>query len=138
MKRNKTFKSSLKEDFKNHPSIWKKIKSVRYETYSGGCSLRVSAVDLLKDEREIVEKILEEYQDGHFNSMEDIYEYKKEGTKKERSVKYAFLNNDFSAEMRACGTASLAETYNVIDNDTSFKTFGCDYNTALWRYLNRL
>jgi len=49
--------------------------SVRSESYSGGDSIHVSWVDgpLTED----VEKISSKYQEGHFDGMEDIYNYDK-------------------------------------------------------------
>lgn len=48
--------------------------SVRSESYAGGNSIRVSWVDADLDGKE-VDKIVGKYEEGKFNSMEDIYDY---------------------------------------------------------------
>lgn len=68
--------------------------SVKSETYSGGDSVNVyyAMTDETSPKRATIEAIVNKYQAGHFNGMEDIYEYtnKTEG----KTVKYAFVNVD--------------------------------------------
>jgi hypothetical protein len=97
----KTFKKIILEDLKaqNLDSIAKKIKSITLQTYSMGSTLHVSTSGLTDSERTTLKNVLEEYQDGHFNGMEDIYEYKKGAQKKERTAKYVNLQNTPEASL---------------------------------------
>lgn len=91
----KTFKTLIKEDLKrDFPSILKKLKSVKYKSYSMGCSLNVVCIDLDQKEYDYMRGLVKEYQYGYFNGSEDIYEY--QDSKKARSAKYCFLENEKS------------------------------------------
>jgi hypothetical protein len=94
----KTFKKIILDDLKAQglSGISQKVKSITYHKYSGGSSVTVEAQNLQDEERETLKKILSNYEDGTFNPMEDIYEYKKSLVKKERTAKYVFLNNTAS------------------------------------------
>lgn len=81
----------LKENFKG-------IKfSIKSQDYSGGDSVRVKWCDGPTEEE--VEKHLSKYEYGHFNGMEDIYEYTNviNGLPQ---TKYLFCDREMSPETR--------------------------------------
>jgi hypothetical protein len=68
--------------------------SVTSDTFSMGNSVSVNWTD--GPEYEEIESIVEGYQYGHFNGMEDIYEYKKDRDDSKPSAKYTHTNKHFS------------------------------------------
>lgn len=67
--------------------------TVQSENYTGGDSVRIRWIDGVK--QEAVEDIVDKYQYGHFNGMEDIYEHSNciEGLPQ---VKFVFATREFS------------------------------------------
>lgn len=87
-------KNIRKELDKHFPGLMFSIKS---ESYSGGDSINVNWTDgATRDE---VEKIAKKYQEGHFDGMNDIYEY---GDRAFNDlfggVKYLFCNRSLTTE----------------------------------------
>lgn len=83
--------------------VWLKSKnipaSVTCESYSMGSSLRVIVTDLNPEDCKMVKEFADQYQYGDFNSMEDIYEYRKNPLNLPR-VKYVYVRNEISDELR--------------------------------------
>jgi hypothetical protein len=133
-----TFKTLIKSDLKamKQESIAKKIISVRYDSFSMGDSVDVKSIDLGKKDREILENLLAEYKSGSYNSLEDLYEYKKTKSKT-RTAKFVSLKNEFSDSTKAKIKKSLEEK-GVIDNDSSWKILNCWYDEAMWKGLTAL
>ena len=133
-----SFKVLIKEDLKNinRLDIMKKIKSVRYSTFSMGNSLDVKAVDLSVPERKILDQVLSEYKSGSWNSMEEIYEYNK-NSNKPRTAKYVGFQNDFSEESKNKVKAKLKER-GIEDNETAYEKMNCCYDDLVWKELNKL
>lgn len=133
------FKKLILGDLKeaNENEIIKKIKSIRYSSFSMGDAVDVESVNLTKTERDTLESILNEYQSGSFNSMEDIYEYRKDSTKL-RTAKYVCLRNEFSQDVKDKVKKDLADNFEVIDYASAWKFLGCDYETAVYRKLIQL
>lgn len=71
----------------------------RSETYSGGNSVRVTYTDQPAEKHKAIEALLAKYEYGHFNGMDDIYEY---SNRREDvpQVKYLFVTNEMSDEKR--------------------------------------
>lgn len=91
-KENKTFKALMKEDIlKEFPSIWPKVKSIRYKSFSMGDSVDVTCDELTEEERNYMKTLCRSYQDGYFNGMDDSYVMDKTRIKA-RTAKYVFLN----------------------------------------------
>ena len=136
----KTFKKIILDDLKKQKltGIVAKIKSIKYKSYSGGDSVDVDAVDLLKSERETLEKILREYQDGQFDGMNDIYNCDSERSTKERTAKYVFLHNTFSDAVRDRVKADLKDRFGVTDDATAREKMFVWYDQAVWRELQKL
>ena len=136
----KTFKSIILGDLKAQGlhSIAQKIKSITYQSYSGGDSVRVKALNLFKSEREALKVILSTYEEGNFNAMEDIYEYKKGPTQKERTAKYVFLDNEFSPEVKEMAKLTLSKDWSITDNDTAKAKMNCWYDDAQWKIIQEL
>jgi len=132
-----TFKKLILDELKQKglTSIVKKIKSVRYSTYAGGSSLDVTIIDPTKTEREALKPIVEQYQAGHFNGMEDIYEYRE--VKTARSVKYAFMNVEYSDAAKAEVAEEIKQKFGVSDDAESMKTFGCWLSQAIFREIQK-
>ena len=106
----KTFKKIILDDLKttNLKNLALKIKSITYQTYAGGNSVNVNTVDLSESEREQLNAFLKGYQQGTFNGIEDIYENKKGGSKKERTTKFIFLNNTTTKKVVDCGDLNVS------------------------------
>ncbi len=79
--------------------VFPKIKfSVKTESYSGGCSINIKWTDG-PNERQVKE-ITSKYQYGHFDGMNDIYEYTDEvWTDIFGGAKYVFENRIYSDEL---------------------------------------
>jgi hypothetical protein len=88
--------------------------SVTSKNYTGGDSIRVSYIDGPKiDEiREVVNK----YELGHFNGMEDIYEYSNKNPKIPQT-KHVFVDRDMSDKTRAALARIVEERYSGIDGE---------------------
>lgn len=136
----KTFKKIILDDLKKQKlhNIAAKIKSIKYKSYSGGDSVDVDAVNLFKTERETLEKILREYQDGQFDGMNDIYNYDSNKSEKERTAKYVFLHNTFSDDVKAGAVADLKERFGVVDDATAREKMFVWFDQAVWRQLQQL
>lgn len=90
-----TFKKIILDDLKaqGRKDIADKIYSVKYKSFSGGDSVDVYARNLTDAEYTFVENLLYQYQDGYFDSMQDMYVYDREN-KKTRTAKYLFVRNE--------------------------------------------
>jgi hypothetical protein len=134
-----TFKKLILEELKakGHHAIAGKIKSIKYRSFSMGDAVDVSAVNLWKSEREILEDLLSEYRAGSFNSMEDMYEYKKGPDKKPRTAKYVHLDNEFSPDIKDDVKAMLALD-GITDNDTAYKRRGHWFDQVVWLEIRDL
>lgn len=90
----------IKKYFKEHFGITIKVRS---KFYSGGCSLNISYT--LGPDKSIIEGIVNNLQQGHFNGMEDIYEYDHEKTGLTidgyslYDYKYVFVEQNMSDEL---------------------------------------
>lgn len=133
-----TFKVLIKSDLKKEgrDEILKKIVSVRYSSFSMGDSVDVETLDLTKSEREHMKTLLNSYKSGHFNSMEDIFEYKSVQSKT-RTAKYVSLNNRFSENTKKL-VMKLLEDQGIVDNSTAYQIRKTDYDQLLWEELNKL
>lgn len=87
-------KTSIIKDLKEKGliEIVKKIKSVKHSRYSGGSSINVTAQGLTETEKESLQSVLNEYEQGSFDGMIDCYNYKK--STKEVNAKFVFLRNE--------------------------------------------
>lgn len=102
-------RADLKENFKG-------VKfSVKSHDYSGGDSVRVSWCDGPTEEE--VEKRLSKYEYGHFNGMEDIYEYTNviNGLPQ---TKYLFCDRLMSEETRQNLSEQAEKVFNSLCDDT--------------------
>lgn len=98
---------------------------VTSEGYCGGSSINIHWTD--GPTRDEVEAITDKYQYGHFNGMEDIYEYSREPfTDLFGSGKYVFANRHLSDEF----TAELTELIRC-DNEDKFETQNRAYRESL-------
>lgn len=136
----KTFKKIILDDMKANGlgHIVKNIKSVRYSSYAGGNSLDVVSINLFKADREKLEALLKDYELGSFDGMQDLYEYKKEPSTKERQVKYAFLRNEFTQDIKNLAAKKLKDEYDVTDDTSAQARMGVWYDTATHRILSAI
>lgn len=72
--------------------------SVRSENYANGCSVNVGYTDQPPHIHKAISSLAAKYQYGHFDGMNDIYEYT--NVKDMPQAKFVFCRNDMSAEMR--------------------------------------
>ncbi len=136
----KTFKKIILDDLKEQGlhRIVNKITSIKYKSYSGGCSVDVKTVNLFKTDREILKNILDQYKDGDFNSMEDIYEYRKDGPVKERYAKYVFLNNEFTQDIKDKIKEVLAVQWDIHNDKDCMEKSRCWYDQKVHQLINEL
>lgn len=73
---------------------------VRSESYAGGNAVTVTLYDAAPWTFEAVETFAKQFQQGHFDGMVDIYEYSNRRDDIPQ-VKYVFVQNDISDELRA-------------------------------------
>jgi len=97
----------MKRELSNHAKAAKKIRielktnfpgvtfSVKSRCYTGGTSVDVEWLD--GPGKDQVDIITSKYQQGHFNSMEDIYEYSNKKSDLPQ-VKYIQIHRDWSYE----------------------------------------
>jgi len=114
--------------------IASKIKSIRKDVNS----VRVRTVDLFKQDRELLQSILDTYTAGRFDGMQDLYVYDRTKPEREFSVKYAFLNNEFSEIERGKIKDVLRLKYDVVDDTTAQRVFGRWYDQVVWTRLCEL
>lgn len=72
--------------------IASKIVSITYQSYTGGDSVRVKAFGLSDEETSTLKNILNQYQEGSFDSMQDLYTYS--AAARVRGAKHVFLSNE--------------------------------------------
>jgi len=131
-----TFRKLILDDLRSWGlhDIIKKITSVRYEAFSGGDAVRVSAVNLNKLERDVVESLLSEYKHGYFDGMTDCYNYTE--SKKPRSAKYVTLSHEYSPDVKSRAKLLLKNTHDISDDTSAMKRWGCWYDQAIRRVLS--
>lgn len=103
---------------------------VSSKTYSGGQSVNVFVTDIHPWIKKSIDERLAIYEKGDFNGFEDIYEYKRDGYKGPR-VKYLFVRNDMSAEMRSKVEKFLADNWDITDNNTAKEKMNTWYDQAI-------
>lgn len=90
----KAIKAEIKKQF---PNISVKASS---KNYSGGSSVNIKVIDQPPHIFKAIESIAEKYEYGHFDGMNDIYEYS--NTRDDLpQAKYVFVVNYKSDEMRS-------------------------------------
>ena len=102
----KAIRAELKEHF---PSIKFKVRS---ENYTGGNSVNIDTNDLHPSVISKIKLLVAKYQYGSFDSMNDIYEYTNCNDNIPQ-VKYLFVNNPMSDEMRTTMYAHITGYYDV-------------------------
>ena len=100
--------------------------STRSSSYSNGSSVDVYMTDVHPQIRNDIESELKKYQDGHFNGMEDIYEYSANPENLPR-VKYLFVNNEMSPNMHFKIAEFLQKKFDVVDDQSSQLVFNRDF-----------
>lgn len=116
--------------------------SVTSKNYSGGDSVDVTMVDQTPDARKLAETICNKYQYGHFDGMNDIYEYS--NTRKDiPQTKYLFVRNEMSEDMKQRVYDHLragwggGEALPALYNDGCNVRFQGDWASSLvWRLFN--
>lgn len=86
--------AAIRTELKKH-GIKGKVTS---ESYSGGSSVRVKVEDQTPATMAKIESFAKQFQQGHFNSMEDIYEYSNSNDDIPQ-VRFVFVDNLYSVEM---------------------------------------
>lgn len=99
--------------------------TARSQTYSGGESVRVHVINQRPEVAEALEKEFSKYQYGHFDGMQDLYEYSNcnDGLPQ---IKFMFVNNDFTDDFKQsawecmrgyiAGSDQLPEIYSLASN----------------------
>lgn len=89
--------------------------SVRSSTYAGGDSVRVRVNNQPPWVVDAISKFANEHQYGHFNGMEDIYEYSS-CRDDIPQVKFVFVENEFSDDMRQRAFEFLCRTMGAYED----------------------
>lgn len=139
MAKERTFKKLIFDDIKAQgmARILPYIESVRYETYSGGSSLRIRTKNMPQTERQWLACLANEYQQGDFDGMTDSYTYRAEG-RKPRTARFVFTDNYWSTDIQEKMSAILADQYGVTDDATAMGKMGCWHDQAMHRLLCKL
>lgn len=134
-----TFKKLIMDELKSKGlhSIANKIYSIKYETYSGGDSVRVYTTNLFKTERKTLDAILDCYQDGDFDGMNDLYTHRK-GQARVRTAKYVMLNNKYTQEVENSVIEHLKNHWDVYDDKTAQAKFRCWFDSVKHRFLTNM
>lgn len=140
MKREPTFKKLILDDLKaqGRKDIADKIRRIRYSSFAGGDAVDVYAVDLFKNEREFLSKLLKEYEPGYFDGMTDCYYYNTEKSTKPRTAKYVHLHHEFSETIKDIIKERLEARWDIIDDESAQKRRQLWYDQAVWMDCNAL
>lgn len=135
----KTFKKIILDDMKANGlgHLVPKIKSIRYESYSMGSSVRVKSLDLFKEEKAAMESLLAKYQYGHFDGMQDLYEISN-SRDDIRQAKFVFLNNEYSEPVKRAVDVYLEKVFGVTDDETAQKKMHCWKDSAVWQTIQKV
>jgi hypothetical protein len=110
--------------------------SVNSDSFAGGDSVRIKWTDGPTDKS--VHEITSKYQYGHFNGMEDIYEYSNR-IENLPQTKYIQTSRYISDEKKEIYRKLLAQEYGreiFTDNDYLDWCYGgCWGNNAIYRYM---
>jgi hypothetical protein len=108
---------------------------VKSRCFSGGNAVDVEVTDLKPEQMAIVEKELAKYEEGHFDSMNDIYEYSNSRSDIPQ-VKYAHVRNDMSNEMTEKVKTWLSKQWDIVDDNSAKAKWNCWMDQAIWRAFN--
>lgn len=132
----------LKAEIKKaYPGLNVRVKS---ENYSGGNSINVYLNDQDKEVVNAIELMAGKYEMGHFDGMNDIYEYSNCNDDIPQ-VKFAFVNNNLSEEKRQTIWDSVRPHYAALcDLPAKYADACClwvgdmcaDVSTIVWRKYN--
>lgn len=88
--------------------------NVSAKSYSGGSSVRVYISDQLPATVDKIKSFCSSYQEGHFNAMEDIYEYSNSNSDLPQ-VKFVFVEHSFSDEIRIAAWSYCQARFSGLD-----------------------
>jgi hypothetical protein len=127
----------IRQELKNIPVI----ASVRSYSYAGGSSVRISLVDADPKTRKEVEVLVGKYQYGHFDGMNDIYEYSNSRDDLPQA-KFVIVENEMSSDMKASVQQFCKKNYCGFDKGDVFKDnshvpeMGEYATTVAWRVFS--
>ena len=120
---------------KNFPEI---KFCVRSENYAGGDAVRISYDNGVPSDS--VQNIADKYQEGNFNGMIDLYEYKENPENLPRA-KYITVNRHIDEAIRDQVKKDIAERYEIKDSnneDEWFEKFNRWSDQVVWRELQKM
>ncbi|MCP4492744.1 MAG: hypothetical protein GY820_36380 [Gammaproteobacteria bacterium] len=105
--------------------------------YSGGGSVSVFTADLPPHTVDAITTFAKQYQQGHFNGMEDIYEYSNNNDDLPQ-VKFVFIINEYSQETKQAAWDELRERLQGMDRYPADINDVHEYDATsrLYRYMN--
>lgn len=126
----KAIRIELKKAF---PGVQFKVRS---ESYSGGNAVRIHWIDGITVDQ--VDAIVSKYEYGHFNSMEDIYEYSN-CRNDIPQVKYVTTDRDISEVNKQKVKKEIEEKYQISldDQEECRKFFQCWPDQVLYREMRQ-
>lgn len=114
----KAIRKELKAAFPNQKF------TVRAQSYSMGDNVNIDWTNGVSTDK--VEEITDKYQEGHFNGMEDIYEYSNRNEDIPQ-VKFVFTNREISDEVFEGFFKQAKEKYADFENITDINEFLPNY-----------
>ena len=108
--------------------------SVTSDSFAGGDSVRISWVDGPADRQ--VKEITDKFQYGHFDGMNDMYEYSNDRSDLPQS-KYVQTSRSFSDTVEEATRQQLMKDYGIAvwDDVAVYDKFGCWGSTKVYREL---
>ena len=85
---------------------------VRSASFSMGDSVSITLYDPLPATHKMVDEFSGRYEKGHFNGMEDIYEYRKDYDE-DANTKYVIIEIEYSDEMKEKALKYVHDKFNM-------------------------
>lgn len=116
--------------------------SVTSKNYSGGDSIDIDMIDMTPETKKIADKICNKYQYGHFDGMNDIYEYSNSRTDIPQA-KFVFVRNAMPDVMKQTVYDHLRHDWAGGETLPSLYADGCNIrfqgdwaSSLVWRLFN--
>lgn len=111
--------------------------NVRSKQFVGGESVDIGWTD--GPTSAAVDSIVNKYRYGHYNGMEDIYEYSN-CRKDIPQAKYIIINHHLSPEVKESIKAKIMKDYGMTEwtNESCRKMFGCWPEQKIWQVGSKM
>lgn len=106
---------------------------VRSKSYSGGSSVNVDWEN--GPCQDIIQEIVNKYEYGSFDSMDDSYSYKKGFSG--AGVQYCFANRSFSEEIKESKKQEILKSYNIKESELTWDGFHPKLSESIFVLVRR-